>query len=89
MSTTAACPDTNQPTNENAPLPGSFASLVATSIALTAAVLALFDLFANGLGATAVHLVVALAVFTAVRLCVGLALAPYHPPLPDAPESST
>ncbi|MFJ8676737.1 hypothetical protein [Streptomyces sp. NPDC093589] len=88
MSTAAACPDTSQPTPESASLPGSLASLVATSIALTAAVLALFDLFANGLGATAAHLGVALFVFIAVRVCVGIALT-YHPPLPDDPESST
>ncbi|MFD3422390.1 hypothetical protein [Streptomyces decoyicus] len=89
MSTASACPDTSQPTYENVSSTGTFTSFVATSIALTAAVLALFDLVANGLGATSVHLVVALTVFTAVRLCVGLALAPHLPTLPDAPENST
>ncbi|GGX55822.1 hypothetical protein [Streptomyces noursei] len=83
MSTITAFPDLSQPTHESAGAPGQLISLVATSIALTAAPLALF---AKGLGATVVHLVVALAVFTAVRLCV--ALAPYHPPLTDDPERS-
>ncbi|MFH0246148.1 hypothetical protein ACGRHY_27870 [Streptomyces sp. HK10] len=64
--------------------------MLATLIALVAAVLALVDLFANGIGETLVHLTVALVVFGAVRLCVGLALDPYRPPLPDdVPESSS
>ncbi|WP_332010744.1 hypothetical protein [Streptomyces uncialis] len=90
MSTTAATPDLDKPADgeayaERSPLP----ALMATFIALAAAVLALLDLFANGLWPTVLHLTVALAVFGAVRLCVGLALDPFFlTDLHDAPESS-
>ncbi|MBB0247395.1 hypothetical protein FNQ90_25555, partial [Streptomyces alkaliphilus] len=49
-------------------------SLLATLIALAAAVLAVVDLFTNGLWLTALHTAVALSVFGAVRLCVGASL---------------
>ncbi|GAA4694424.1 hypothetical protein [Streptomyces youssoufiensis] len=56
-----------------------FAALLATVIAVAATVLALFDLFTTGLWPTCLHLAVGLAVFGAVRLCVGLALEPVSP----------
>ncbi|WP_331719981.1 hypothetical protein [Streptomyces sp. NBC_00147] len=87
MSTTAApAPDKTTPDDTyvaHSPL----AALLATVIAVAATVLALFDLFANGLWPTCLHLAVGLAVFGAVRLCVGLALNPFFPT--DDPESST
>lgn len=90
MSSAAASPDMSKSTPETYPQRGSLAPLIATVIALAAAVLALFDLFANGLGETFTHLAVGLAVFGAVRMCVGFALDPYRPPLPDdVPETST
>jgi len=63
------------------------AALLATAIAVVATVLALFDLFTNGLWPTCLHLAVGLAVFAAVRLCVGLALNPFFLPTDD-PENS-
>ncbi|MEU0276815.1 hypothetical protein [Streptomyces sp. NPDC006307] len=86
MSTTAApAPDktTDAPYVAHSP----FAALLATVIAVVATVLAQFDLFANGLWPTCLHLAVGLAVFGAVRLCVGLALEPFIPT--DDPESTT
>ncbi|WP_328380689.1 hypothetical protein OHB13_38285 (plasmid) [Streptomyces sp. NBC_00440] len=62
-------------------------ALLATVIAVVATVLALFDLFANGLWPTCLHFAVGLAVFGAVRLCVGLALEPFFST--DDPERST
>ncbi|WP_283514857.1 hypothetical protein [Streptomyces sp. H10-C2] len=63
---------------------------VATLTALAATVLALLDLFAHGLGLAALHLAVGLAVFGAVRVCVGWALNPDPLPNPydNASESS-
>ncbi|QKZ24775.1 hypothetical protein HUT05_15320 [Streptomyces chartreusis] len=63
-------------------------ALLATITALVATVLALFDLFTNGLWPTCLHLGVGLAVFGAVRLCVGMALDPFFL-TDDDPESST
>ncbi|MGW5679032.1 hypothetical protein ACWEV4_28810 [Streptomyces sp. NPDC003860] len=87
MSTTTATPTPSKTTDDvfvpRNPLP----ALLATVIAVVATVLALFDLFANGLWPTLLHLAVGLAVFGAVRLCVGLALDPFFPA--DDPESTT
>ncbi|MHC3455896.1 hypothetical protein [Streptomyces prasinus] len=78
--TTALAPD--KTTDDTYVAHSPSAALLATVIAL-----ALFDLFANGLWPTCLHLAVGLAVFGAVRLCVGLALEPFIPT--DAPESNT
>lgn len=88
MSTAAATPDLSKSTPETYTVGSSFAALLSTLIALVAAVLALVDLFAHGLGQTLVHLTLGLAVFGAVRLCVGVALDPYRPTEHDNPESS-
>ncbi len=91
MSATATTFDLDKATAEPSVVRSPFAALIATVTALVAAVLAVLDLFANGFWPTALHLAVALAVFGAVRLCVGLALDPVSPPdlHDDAPESST
>ncbi|WP_019061485.1 hypothetical protein [Streptomyces prunicolor] len=90
MSSATATPDLSKSTPETYPPRGSLAPLLATLIALAATVLALIDLFVNGLAETFTHLAVGLAVFGAVRMCVGLALDPYRPPLPDdVTETST
>lgn len=87
MSTTAApVPDDTIPDATYAAA-SPHAALLATAIAVVATVFALIDLFTNGLGPTCLHLAVGLAVFGAVRLCVGLALTPFFPT--DDPESST
>ncbi|MCZ4101021.1 hypothetical protein [Streptomyces sp. H39-C1] len=86
MSTTAA-PAPAKTTDDTYAARGSLAPLLATVIAVAATVLALFDLFANGLWPTCLHFGVGLAVFGAVRLCVGLALDPFIPT--DDPEIST
>ncbi|MFD8630374.1 hypothetical protein ACFV4E_42145 [Streptomyces hygroscopicus] len=87
MSTTTATPATSKPTDDTYVARSPLPALLATVIAVIATVLALFDLFANGLWPTCLHLAVGLAVFGAVRLCVGLALDPFFPT--DDPESST
>ncbi|MEE1741196.1 hypothetical protein PUR49_32515 [Streptomyces sp. BE147] len=87
MSTAAASPDMSSVTSGSAAAPGPLAPLLAAVVALVAAVLALVDLFAQGLADTVVHLGVGLAVFTAFRLAVGLALTPDHPPQADNSES--
>ncbi|MFH8371407.1 hypothetical protein [Streptomyces sp. NPDC018031] len=86
MSTTAA-PAPDKATDDTYVAHSPFAALLATVIAVVATVLALFDLFANGLWPTCLHVAVGLAVFGAVRLCVGLALEPFIPT--DDPESTT
>ncbi|MER6113201.1 hypothetical protein [Streptomyces hirsutus] len=86
MSTTAAsAPD--KMTDDTSVAHSPLAALLATVIAVVATVLALFDLFANGLWPTCLHLAVGLAVFGVVRLCVGLALELFIPT--DDPESIT
>ncbi|MFD5661504.1 hypothetical protein [Streptomyces hirsutus] len=86
MSTTTA-PAPDKTTDDTYVASSPFTALLATVIAVAATVLALSDLFANGLWPTCLHLAVGLAVFGAVRLCVGLALDPFIPT--DAPESTT
>ncbi|MGK5628424.1 hypothetical protein [Streptomyces sp. URMC 123] len=86
MSTTTA-PAADKATDDTCVAHSPLAALLATLTALAATVLALFDLFVNGLWPTCLHLAVGLAVFGAVRLCVGLALAPFIPT--DDPERST
>ncbi|WP_431983901.1 hypothetical protein [Streptomyces qinglanensis] len=89
MSTTTAPADALRETDAETPAPpGPLTPLLATVIALAAAVLALMDASANGLGPATVHLVFVLAVFTVVRISVGLALAPCRPAPPDDPEST-
>ncbi|MFF1498090.1 hypothetical protein [Streptomyces sp. NPDC058304] len=87
MSTTTTAPDPAKPADDTYVVHSPLSALVATLCALAAAVLSVIDLFANGFGPTVLHLVVGLAVFGAVRLCVGLALNPYI--LTDDPESSS
>ncbi|WP_241990241.1 MULTISPECIES: hypothetical protein [unclassified Streptomyces] len=86
MSTTTT-PAPDKTTDDTYVAHSPFAALLATVIAVAATVLALFDLFANGLWPTCLHLAVGLAVFGAVRLCVGMALEPFIPT--DDPESTT
>ncbi|WP_030997761.1 hypothetical protein [Streptomyces sp. NRRL F-5630] len=86
MSTTTA-PAPDKTTDDTYVAPSPFAALLATVIAVAATVLALFDLFVNGLWPTCLHLAVGLAVFGAVRVCVGMALEPFIPT--DDPESTT
>lgn len=83
----AAAPDLSKKEAETSTPSAPLISLLATVIALAAAVFALMDVFTNGLGAATVHLIFVLAVFAVVRISVGLALAPYHPSPPDDPES--
>ncbi|MFE6272278.1 hypothetical protein ACFVQ9_26195 [Streptomyces goshikiensis] len=87
MSSAAASPDL-KPAPETYTASTSMVAIVATFIALIAAVLALVDLFANGMVETLIHLALGLGVFGAVRLCVGVALDPFRPTEPDHPESS-
>ncbi|WP_331762342.1 hypothetical protein OG612_45125 (plasmid) [Streptomyces sp. NBC_01527] len=90
MSTTVPSLDLSKTTPKPHSQRDQLVPMLATLIALIAAVLALMDLIANGLGTTLIHLAFALAVFAAVRLCVGLALNPHRPPLPkDDTESLT
>ncbi|GAA0897951.1 MULTISPECIES: hypothetical protein [Streptomyces violaceusniger group] len=86
MSTTATTPDLDKTPADRYVARSPLSALLATLTALVATVLALFDLFANGLWPTCMHLAVGLAVFGAVRLCVGLALDPFFPT--DDPEST-
>ncbi|WP_413804236.1 hypothetical protein [Streptomyces sp. OE57] len=87
MSTTATTPDLDKTPADTYVARSPLSALLATLTALVATILALFDLFANGLWPTSLHLTVGLAVFGVVRLCVGLALDPFFPT--DDPESST
>ncbi|MFJ1742604.1 hypothetical protein ACIOG4_28510 [Streptomyces microflavus] len=88
MSATATPAGVSKPDTDRSAHPTSLVPLLATAIALIAAVLALLDLFHNGLATTTVHLIVGLAVFSAVRFSVGLALAPHRPDPPDDSEST-
>ncbi|MEU5161244.1 hypothetical protein AB0G74_16780 [Streptomyces sp. NPDC020875] len=87
MSTTATTPGfgkSTAPHTERSPVP----ALLATLVALAAAVLALLDLFAHGLWPTVLHTAVGLGTFGLVRLCMGLALEPPSPDdLHDEPET--
>ncbi|WP_445520965.1 hypothetical protein [Streptomyces sp. NEAU-174] len=87
MSTTATPSDLDKTSADTYVARSPLSALLATLTALVATVLALFDLFVNGLWPTCLHLAVGLAVFGAVRLCVGLALDPFFPT--DDSESST
>lgn len=90
MSTAATSPDLSKAPVDTYVPRSTLSALVATVTALAATVLAVLDLFANGLGPTVIHTVVALGVFGVVRLCVGLALNPSNllDDPDDAPEST-
>lgn len=87
MNAGSTAPDPGRPPASAQVGGGHFAAHLATLIALAATGLALIDLFANGLSQTLIHVVLGLAVFTAVRLSIGIALDPYRPAAYDAPET--
>ncbi|MFC8273824.1 hypothetical protein ACFUJR_15125 [Streptomyces sp. NPDC057271] len=87
MSTTTTTPAPDKTTDDTYVAHSPLTALLATLTALVATVLALFDLFMNGVWPTCLHLTVGLAVFGLVRLCVGLALTPFTST--DDPETST
>ncbi|MFB7763568.1 hypothetical protein [Streptomyces xiamenensis] len=93
MSTTHGPVDLTKETDDDAftdtPVDSPAVAVFSTMVALLTAIGALVDLFLCGFWDTALHFVVVLVVFSAVRLCVGIALSPRaHLDLPEAPEAT-